>query len=56
MMAAGIVDPVKVSYSAVRNAASVVGLILTMQTLIAKKPGGFDPTSGPALGGGAELL
>jgi chaperonin GroEL len=56
MMAAGIVDPVKVSYSAVRNAASVVGLILTMQTLIAKKPGGFDPTSGSALGGGAELL
>jgi len=29
MMAAGIVDPVKVSYSAVRNAASVAGLILT---------------------------
>jgi len=56
MMAAGIVDPVKVSYSAVRNAALVAGLILTTQTLIAKKPDGFDPTSGPALGGGAELL
>ena len=56
MMTAGIVDPVKVSYSAVRNAASVAGLILTTQTLIAKKPDLFDPTSGPALGGGAELL
>ena len=38
MVEAGIIDPVKVSYSAVRNAASVAGLILTTQTLIAKKP------------------
>jgi chaperonin GroEL len=52
----GIVDPVKVCYSAVRNAASVAGLILTTQTLIAKKPDDYDPTAGPALGGGAELL
>jgi chaperonin GroEL len=56
MVKAGIIDPVKVSYSAVRNAASVAGLILTTQTLIAKKPDDFDPTAGPALGGGAELL
>ena len=56
MIAAGIIDPVKVSYSAVRNAASVAGLILTTQTLIAKKPDDYDPTAGPALGGGAELL
>ncbi len=52
----GIIDPVKVSYSAVRNAASVAGLILTTQTLIAKKPDDFDPTAAPARGGGAELL
>jgi chaperonin GroEL len=38
LVQAGIIDPVKVSYSAVRNAASVAGLILTTQTLIAKKP------------------
>jgi chaperonin GroEL len=56
LVAAGIVDPVKVSYSAVRNAASVAGLILTTQTLIAKKPEHVDPTLGPAIGGGAELL
>ena len=56
LVAAGIIDPVKVSYSAVRNAASVAGLILTTQTLIAKKPDYIDPTAGPALGGGAELL
>jgi chaperonin GroEL len=56
LMEAGIIDPVKVSYSAVRNAASVAGLILTTQTLIAKKPEMLDPTAGPALGAGAELL
>ena len=56
MVAAGIIDPVKVSYSAVRNAASVAGLILTTQTLIAKKPDLLDPTVGPATGGGAERL
>ena len=56
LVKAGIVDPVKVSYCAVRNAASVAVLILTTQTLIAKKPDDYDPTAGPALGGGAELL
>src|SRR6202048_1859751 len=56
LVQAGIIDPVKVCYSAVRNAASVAGLILTTQTLIAKKPDDYDPTAGPALGGGAELL
>ena len=56
MMATGIIDPVKVSISAVRNASSVAALILTTQTLIAKKPEYVDPTAGPALGGGAEKL
>ena len=56
LVKAGIIDPVKVCYSAVRNAASVAGLILTTQTLIAKKPDDYDPTAGPARGGGAELL
>ena len=56
MLKAGIIDPVRVCASAVRNAASVAGLILTTQTLIAKKPDDYDPTSGPALGGGAERL
>jgi chaperonin GroEL len=56
LIKAGIIDPVKVCYSAVRNAASIAGLILTTQTLIAKKPDDYDPTAGPAMGGGAELL
>lgn len=56
MLDAGIIDPVAVSIAALRNAASVAALILTTQTLIAKKPDFFDPTSGPAFGGGAEKL
>jgi chaperonin GroEL len=56
MLAAGIIDPVKVSMTALRNATSVAALILTTQTLIAKMPEYNDPTAGPALGGGAEKL
>ncbi len=56
LVSAGVIDPVKVSVSAVRNAASVAALILTTQTLIAKKPEFSDPTGGAALGGGAERL
>jgi len=56
LVTAGIIDPVKVCYTAVRNAASVASLILTTQTLIAKKPDDYDPTAGPARGGGAERL
>lgn len=56
LMEAGIIDPVKVSTTALLNATSVAGLILTTDTLVAKKPDDFDPTAGPALGGGAENL
>jgi chaperonin GroEL len=56
MLDAGIIDPVKVTCTALRNAASVASLILTTQTLIATRPDNFDPTAGPALGGGAERL
>ena len=53
---AGIIDPVLVSCTAVRNAASVAGLILTTQTLVASKPDTLDPTAGRAEGGGAQGL
>ena len=56
LIEAGVIDPVRVSTAAIRNAASVAGLILTTQTLIAAKPDGYDPTAGVARGGGAELL
>lgn len=56
LIEAGVIDPVRVTATAVRNAASVAGLILTTQTLIAAMSDGMDPTAGPAMGGGAELL
>ncbi len=57
LVAAGVIDPVRVSTTALRNAASVAALILTTDTLIADKRDGMaDPTAGPALGGGAERL
>lgn len=56
LVKAGVVDPVKVVHSAVRNAASVAGLILTTHTLVAKRPDDYDPTAEAARGGGAELL
>lgn len=57
MIEAGIVDPVRVTYTALRNAASVAKLILTTETLIGDlHEDEIDPTAGPALGGGAEKL
>jgi chaperonin GroEL len=38
LIAAGIVDPVKVTRSAVRNAASIAGMLLTTETLVVDKP------------------
>ncbi len=56
MIDAGIVDPVRVTCSALGNAASVAALILTTETLIGHAEEHVDPTAGPALGGGAERL
>jgi chaperonin GroEL len=38
MLAAGINDPVKVTRSALQNAASIAGLFLTTEAVIADKP------------------
>jgi chaperonin GroEL len=56
LLAAGVIDPVRVTTAALRNAVSVASLILTTQTLIADRREWVDPTAGPALGGGAERL
>jgi chaperonin GroEL len=56
MIEAGIIDPVRVTYTALRNAASVATLILTTETLIGDLGEDEDPTAGEALGGGAEKL
>jgi chaperonin GroEL len=49
MFAAGIVEPFKVTRSALQNAASIGALILTTETLIADKP---EPKKAEAPGGG----
>ena len=38
MLQAGIIDPAKVTRSAVENAASIAGMILTTEALISDKP------------------
>ena len=38
LVAQGVVDPVKVTRSAVRNAASIAAMLLTTETLVADKP------------------
>jgi chaperonin GroEL len=45
----GITDPVKVTRSAVENAASIAGMILTTEALITDKP---EPAAAPAMPGG----
>ena len=54
MLKAGVMDPVKVTYTALENAVSIATLILTTETLIADIPDDEDPTAGRARGGGAE--
>ncbi len=49
LIAAGIIDPAKVTRSAMINASSVAGLLLTTEALIADKP---EPPAGDAGGGG----
>ncbi len=50
MMTAGIVDPTKVSRSALQNAASIASMILTTEALVADKPEPPAPQAAPAPG------
>ncbi len=49
MIKAGIVDPAKVTRSALQNAASIAAMVLTTETLVADKP---EPTPPPPPMGG----
>lgn len=53
MIEAGIVDPAKVTRSALQNAASIAAMILTTETLVADKPAkeGAAPMGGMPMGG-----
>ena len=53
MMAAGIVDPAKVTRSALQNAASVASTVLTTEAVVAdKKEENPAPAAAPGMGGG----
>jgi chaperonin GroEL len=49
MLKSGIIDPAKVTRSAVQNAASIAAMILTTEALIAEIP---EPNSAAPAGGG----
>ena len=53
LMAAGIADPVKVTRSALQNAASIAGLFLTTEAVVANKPesAGAAAPGADAMGG-----
>jgi chaperonin GroEL len=46
LVAAGVIDPVKVTRSALRNAASIAALVLTTETLVVEKPAEEDEHAG----------
>jgi chaperonin GroEL len=53
MIKAGIIDPAKVTRSALQNAASIAALFLTTEVVIADKP---EPKgAGPAMQGGGDM-
>ncbi|AXJ10054.1 chaperonin GroEL [Arthrobacter sp. PM3] len=51
LLAAGINDPVKVTRSALQNAASIAGLFLTTEAVVADKP----EKAGAPMGGGDDM-
>ncbi|MET0712560.1 MAG: chaperonin GroEL [Jiangellaceae bacterium] len=52
LIKAGIIDPAKVTRSALQNAASIAGLFLTTEVVIADKP---EKDKVPAGGGGGDM-
>jgi chaperonin GroEL len=52
MFKAGIIDPAKVTRSALQNAASIAGLFLTTEVVIAEKP---EKEKAPAAPGGGDM-
>jgi chaperonin GroEL len=54
LVAAGVIDPTKVTRTALQNAASIAGLLLTTEALIVEKkePQGAAPAGGPPGGMG----
>ena len=55
MFAAGIIDPAKVTRSALENAGSVAGLLLTTETVITDIPEKDKAPMGMPPGGGMDF-
>jgi chaperonin GroEL len=53
LVKAGVIDPAKVTRSALQNAASIAGLLLTTESVVADKP--EPPAPMPAGGGGGGM-
>ncbi|MCR4443067.1 MAG: chaperonin GroEL [Peptococcaceae bacterium] len=58
MIAAGIVDPAKVTRSALQNAASIAAMLLTTEALVADKPeeNKGNPAMPPGMGGMGGMM
>jgi chaperonin GroEL len=52
MVKSGIIDPAKVTRSALQNAASIAGLVITTESAVAEKPDEEDESAAAAAGGG----
>ena len=52
MIKSGIVDPCKVTRSALQNAASIASMILTTEAVVADKPAKEAAPAAPGMGGG----
>lgn len=51
MIDAGIIDPLKVTRSAIQNAASAAAMLLTMETAVTEKPDKKTVPTAPGMGG-----
>jgi len=54
LIKAGVIDPTKVVRSALENAASIAGLILTTECIISEKPKKEEKAPAPGMGGGMD--
>jgi len=52
LVKAGVIDPTKVTRTALQNAASIAGLLLTTEALVVEIP---EPKSAPAGGPGGGM-
>ncbi|KAA0258539.1 chaperonin GroEL [Deferribacter autotrophicus] len=56
MIKAGVIDPTKVTRSALQNAASVASLMLTTEALITEIPEKKEAPAAPGMGGGMDMM